>query len=269
MSNSIESIFTKFLKNTKTADQWRFVQASFLNALNTELNVALDTKLDITFDPTLEPTLRNEATAMAFFNFFDGHFLRVVGEEDFNDTLMKELMIEASHSLKDWLTMKTLLQGRHRAFYHAFANYLSFKHSEKLNSASLVSEEIPWDKLPETTTHYYSLLGTLLPENSDSFILSLVSILQVGAPIGFDENQPVSPQREANVLTAYTFRNTSLEDIHAGSPVTEETVASLQLESITKLQEWLHFFKKFNKGSKMYRTLFNCYWSQYCSNWQE
>jgi hypothetical protein len=81
-----------------------------------------------------------------------------------------------------------------------------------------------------------------LKDNSIEFIKDLLWIVDMGNDIHFDPNKRDKPtiRQEANVITAYSFRNTILEDIHANAvSFNDDTMRKLMIESSWRLSEWL------------------------------
>jgi hypothetical protein len=60
-----------------------------------------------------KPSYSLEAHAITSFNFFSGHIQRVLAGEHLGDSLMKELMIESSKNLHQWLRLRSTLEHQH------------------------------------------------------------------------------------------------------------------------------------------------------------
>ena len=81
---------------------------------------------------------------------------------------------------------------------------------------------------------------------------------------------------EANALTAYAFRNGTLEDLHAGkdspllndpklSRISDSEMKSLMIETSEKLASMLLLREK---NPEQYKEFIQCYSIMYCGNWE-
>ena len=108
--------------------------------------------------------------------------------------------------------------------------------------------------------------GKLNPEFGKEMAFLIANSLNVS--IGpLDE---VTAREEANVMTAYCFRNTVLEDYHAdGKPIDDKRMKKLMIESSTKLANWLtlkHALQ--SKGdNKLYNLILRVYESMHTKEW--
>ncbi|WP_227938413.1 hypothetical protein [Alkalihalobacillus deserti] len=89
-----------------------------------------------------------------------------------------------------------------------------------------------------------NLLKEVMYRNSEEFIEKEVMwVLKMGCMFGAENvTEPPTLRKEANVITAFCFRNTELENAHASNTeeeLTDRFVDKLMLQSSKRLGEWL------------------------------
>ena len=80
-------------------------------------------------------------------------------------------------------------------------------------------------------------------------------------------------REEGNVITAYCFRNTLLEDIHADSSnrkLDHQTMKELMIQSSANVTNWLKMRDGLkNQAPNIYYLLVNFYQEMYTKNWDK
>lgn len=118
----------------------------------------------------------------------------------------------------------------------------------------------------------YKKRGALAPDVKEM----LLSLLMVGTlwgrrqiPPGLGK-APFVGREEANAMTAFCFRNTHLEDIHAGLDFTDtEMMKKLMIESSGKVKAWLGLRDSLSSSglADVYVALVRAYGLEYAREW--
>ncbi|HLZ63696.1 MAG TPA: hypothetical protein VKR06_42740 [Ktedonosporobacter sp.] len=252
-----------------TLDQeWQQCDPGFIQKMQTVLTDVLSRD---TFPPHIisKPFYPLEAHAMTSFNFFSGHIKRVLAGEHLGDSLMKELMIESSSNLYRWLLLRKMLQ---RQQYRMMTNLVGAafpqQEGEPLYRPSYEHyQEVLLPKLAPML----EFLATPLQGTDKDFQLEIAALLHgpaYGDPQELLSKQPPD-RRIANVITAFCFRNTSLENLHAGViPPTEASILSIKQETNHNLKNWLMMMDRIG-DNPLYRAITNTYWGHFCRKWIE
>ncbi|WP_085508993.1 hypothetical protein [Thalassobacillus devorans] len=118
-------------------------------------------------------------------------------------------------------------------------------------------------------------LEHFLPNNSKSFLDKMVNIIELGSKMGtqFNDIETTSIRREANVMTAYFFRNSELEEVHAsnGTEVLNSNFLDELIYSNSALfQEWLEMREdfKYNNVRIIYDFILQSYELMYTKRWE-
>jgi len=123
-------------------------------------------------------------------------------------------------------------------------------------------------KEEEITSFFYSLSGI----DDNGFKREIFTLLSFGMSFDLSKLKKKPTQREeGNVITAYCFRNTMLEEIHADYPgrkLDNQTMKDLMIESSSKVTNWLKMRDALkNSAPSVYYFLINTYQMMYTSNW--
>ena len=76
------------------------------------------------------------------------------------------------------------------------------------------------------------------------------------------------PQREANAMTAFCFRNTSSGD-DGGQQLSDAQMKSLMQESSQRVKNWLAMRDTLGLHSPLYKAIVNFYAASYTHKWDE
>ncbi|HYD35795.1 MAG TPA: hypothetical protein VD999_07035 [Vitreimonas sp.] len=237
--SSAKELLTQVLIEISSNDpKWDVLQPSFSNAL---MDLVTKGRLNpqVSDLSIAEPSYVQEARAITEFCFFNGLIKKVFEGEVLDDVLMRKLMIESSHNLKDWLLIREFLKRDLR--YFALINYLISQHDEFMFEDSEGKVDKVLKKLEAQINHFNE---------------------QIEKP---------SLQREANVMTLISFRNTTLEDIHdevIALPANRENLIKLKQESAMKLAYLLNLKDKLGNSERYYVLIYIC-WYLYCQDWKE
>jgi len=82
----------------------------------------------------------------------------------------------------------------------------------------------------------------------------------------------ITPREEGNVITAYCFRNTVLEDYHAeGVPINNRKMKTLMIEASTKMSKWLALrdVLKSNGDIELYNFILRVYEACFTKDWKK
>ena len=127
--------------------------------------------------------------------------------------------------------------------------------------------------LDEIQALFKKVLKDILKNNSDEFVelmFAFVNTLDYLKP-RTNYNKIPTPREEGNVITAFCFRNTLLEDIHSGSvQFGNITMKELMKESSWKVTEWLIMRDTLLKSyPKFYHSFVNGYEAIYTREWDK
>jgi hypothetical protein len=118
-----------------------------------------------------------------------------------------------------------------------------------------------------------TLLNDALKNNSKSFIETIYKFFELSerGKIQFDQGKIPSPREEGNVITAFCFRNTLLEDLHSQEVVfNNTTMKELMKESSWKLTEWLIMKESLLRECPLvYYFIVNFYETLYTEEWDK
>ncbi|WP_157452359.1 hypothetical protein [Bacillus sp. J33] len=109
---------------------------------------------------------------------------------------------------------------------------------------------------------------------SSDFRQEVIGILTMGVGLGVSNLQiKPSEREEGNVITAYCFRNTILEDIHANAPETtldNKVMKELMIESSSKVTAWLKMRDLLMENAEsIYFIIVNSYQVMYTQHWNK
>ncbi|MBA4496427.1 hypothetical protein ACFO25_16855 [Paenactinomyces guangxiensis] len=76
---------------------------------------------------------------------------------------------------------------------------------------------------------------------SPDFRKTILAVMAMGNAINVvDAKTELTDREEGNVITAFCFRNTILEDVHTGNlDLNDKIMKDLMIESSTKVTEWI------------------------------
>jgi hypothetical protein len=256
-------------EDIENGTKWRELNTNFkagiLEIVTTVLNTDSPSK-----DLIQRPDTLVEAKVAASFCFFDGHIRQVLQGETLDNDAMMKVMIQSSWRMKNWLKMRKFLNAR------PYSLLLNSYNSDLYSLSSqypVEKEEVPEWK-PDIDPELYPIRDALQKRVTDvdeGFQLAMLTLFHMAYNQGipFLVDSPHFSQREANVITARSFRNTSLEDIHAGeTAAAAENFAQLLNESGNKLKNWLSMKGEID-GSPLYYSIISIYWNMYCQEWIE
>jgi hypothetical protein len=217
-----------------------------------------------------KPSYPLEAHAITSFNFFSGHIKRVLTGEHLDDSLMKELMIESSSNLYQWLLLRnTLARQQYHMITHLVGSAVPQREVAPLRQMSYDEKDL--EILLPKLTSTLEFLAKPLRGTDEGFRLEIAALLEgptYGDPQELLSRQP-SDRRVANVITAFCFRNTSLENLHAGViPPTEASILGIKQEAGHNIKNWLIMMDRIG-DSPLYRAIANMYWGFNCHEWVE
>ena len=121
-----------------------------------------------------------------------------------------------------------------------------------------------------------SFLDVIFGIEDAHFRSDILTLLPMGMGFGMDpsklKTQPTA-REEGNVITAYCFRNTILEDIHADSSnrkLDNQTMKELIIQSSARVTNWLYMRDGLKvKAPKVYFLLVNIYQETNTKNWNK
>lgn len=232
-----------------------------------------------------QPHILREAAVFAHYSYFSGKMKEVFEGADIKDNMfMRELMIESSANLADWLVLRHLFRSSSDTYHLVVHTYL--KRLAEDTSFSFDSLQEPAQD--EEALSY--LRGVTIPQKLDSVaylieeamkytyapeyfwrsrVNGLITALDTGA---FRHDEKIPVRREANVITHNILRASTLENMHAGSSkVTTETVAELKNDAIYKMRDWLSFINALRgkTNNVVYPVVISSYWAMHCQDWAE
>lgn len=132
------------------------------------------------------------------------------------------------------------------------------------------------DSYNASLARFKGMLNKTLKDNSKTFIDELLWIVDSCRYFEPTENIRIKPtsRQEANVITAFCFRNTILEDIHSKEVAfNNDVMKQLMIESSLRVKEWLimrdTFYDGKNKINPMYFAFIYMYEQLFTSNWEK
>lgn len=112
------------------------------------------------------------------------------------------------------------------------------------------------------------MISDNLPGLSDDFLREMFTCISVKGEVMTSEKL-LSPREQGNVMAAYCFRNTSLEDIHASeTELNEDSLNELLVDSVERMVDMIQL-KNYHddKETLLYKWFCLAYHSLFCRNW--
>lgn len=259
------SRISRLLEGT-TGPEWQRFNPEFTERIQTVLKNTLASE-ETPLRTISKPLYSQEAHAMTSFNFFDGQIKRVVAGEHLGDDLMKELMIESSSNTEQWLKMRKMLP---RQQYNVVTNIIGSTTPQHAGEA--VQSPLPKEHqelLKVKLAPMLDILAKRLPATNEDFRMEMAANLAI--PFSGDPEEILAKapndRQVANVITAFCFRNTSLESLHGGDiPPNEASIVKIKKEADHNLKNWLMMMDRVG-DTPLYRAIVHNYWQSYCRGW--